>query len=227
MGKYKLRQFAELATFSNSLEHLQHGKEVADFALKGKWNSDFFRNPNPMILELGCGKGEYTLALAQQNSHFNYLGIDIKGNRIWRGAKTALEEKINHVGFLRTRVENIATAFAPAEIQQIWITFPDPQPGIKREKRRLTAPRQLAVYRKILAPNGILHLKTDSRMLYDYSVEVMQQEGEILFQTSDLYKKTNDLPEKERLVLTQVQTYYEKKFLAQGIPICYLQFKLK
>jgi tRNA (guanine-N7-)-methyltransferase len=227
MGKYKLRQFAELATFPNALEHLQHGKEVDEFALKGKWNEVFFRNTNPLVLELGCGKGEYTLALSQQNTGYNYLGVDVKGNRIWRGAKTALEEKINHVGFLRCRVENIATTFAAAEVQQIWITFPDPQPGIKREKRRLTAPRQLAVYRKILSNNGILHLKTDSRMLHDYTVDVLKHEGEILFQTTDLYKKSSDLPETERSLLTGVQTYYEKKFLAQGIPICYLQFKLK
>ena len=226
MGKYKLRQFAELATFSNSLEHLQHGKEVDDFALKGKWKNDFFHNNHPIVLELGCGKGEYTLALSQQNPNFNYLGVDIKGNRIWRGAKTALEENIRHVAFLRCRIENIATAFATGEVEQIWITFPDPQPGIKREKRRLTAPRQLAVYRKILSDSGLLHLKTDSKMLYDYTLEVLRNEGEVLYHTPNLYQESKDLPEVEKKVLTEVQTYYEKKFLAQGIPICYIQFKL-
>lgn len=226
MGKYKLRQFAELATFSNSLEHLQHGKEVDDFVLKGKWKNEFFHNNHPLVLELGCGKGEYTLALSQQNKNFNYLGIDVKGNRIWRGAKTALEEKINHVGFLRCRIENIATVFAPEEVQQIWITFPDPQPGIKREKRRLTAPRQLEVYRKIISETGILHLKTDSKMLYDFTLETLKKEGEVIYHTANLYQDSKDLPQAEKKVLTEVQTYYEKKFLAQGIPICYIQFKL-
>jgi len=168
MGKDKLRKFAEVSTFANVVQ-LEDGK-----AYQGKWASEFFKNDNPVILELACGKGEYTVNLAKQFPNINFLGIDYKGNRIWRGAKTALEEGITNVGFLRIQIETILEHFAAGEIAEIWITFPDPQPQESREKKRLTNPTFLTKYKLLLVENGIMHLKTDNDGFYAYTIEQIE-----------------------------------------------------
>ena len=186
MGKHKLARFAENLTFPNlfqvSFEYLEeHG-----FEWRGRWN-EFFGNDNPIVLELGCGKGEYTIALARENAARNYIGVDIKGARLWRGAKTSNEEQMKNVAFIRTRIEMIASFFAKDEVSEIWITFPDPQP--KKPMKRLTSERFLGHYREMLRPGGPIHLKTDSRELYDYTMdEVIAPAGyEVEFSTADLY----------------------------------------
>lgn len=218
MAKRKLERFAENSTFRHlfqpTFEELQSG-----FKLKGKWN-EFFGNNKPITLELGCGKGEYTVALAARYPENNYLGIDIKGARLWRGAKTALENNNSNVGFLRMRVDMILNAFAPGEIDGIWITFPDPQPT--KARKRLTSPMFLERYAKLLKPGSIIHLKTDNTGFFEYTLSTIAHEGyELLMHTFDLYNSNLQ----EDVMLTQ--THYEKIFLAQGVPIKYLRFKLK
>lgn len=213
MGKDKLRRFAEIATFENVIE-LENGKP-----LKGNWTKLQFKNNNPLILELGCGKGEYTVNLAKLYPEKNFIGIDYKGNRIWRGAKTAIEENIPNVAFLRIQIENLLDYFSENEIDEIWITFPDPQPQISREKKRLTSPRFLEKYKSILKKGGIVHLKTDSDLLYIYTKEKVRELGlRIHVETNDLYASH---PSDEVL---SIKTYYEKKYLAQNKNINYLKF---
>ena len=222
-SKNKLKRFKENESFSNLF---QPGREVllADkFELKGKWHQQYFKNDKPIVLELGCGKGEYTLALSKRYPDKNFIGIDIKGARIWRGAKTALEEKRNNVAFLRAQIELIEKVFAPGEVYEIWITFPDPQIKYKRTKHRLTNPNFLQKYKNILTDNGIIHLKTDSEFLHGYTIGLLQGSGhEILFAHHDIYRN-----QEAEDVLVNIQTYYEKQFLAQGKPITYLKFRLK
>lgn len=219
MGKDKLRRFEENKTFSNLFQADFCDVAQEDYALKGKWASHVFKNDRPIILELGCGKGEYTLALARRNPSLNYMGVDIKGARLWRGAKTALNESLPNVAFLRTRIELIDRFFAPNEIAEIWITFPDPQP--KRENKRLTCPRFLERYLTFLQPSALIHLKTDSRELHDYTVETAQTlpQFRLEFANPDIYKE-GPLPESDIL---SVQTFYEAQFRAQGKPITYLR----
>jgi tRNA (guanine-N7-)-methyltransferase len=169
MGKDKLRRFAEIATFAN-VKQLEEGK-----VLKGHWANSQFCNNNPVILELACGKGEYTVNLAKLFPDKNFIGIDYKGNRIWRGAKTAIEEEITNVAFLRIQIENLLDYFSDNEVSEIWITFPDPQPQVSREKKRLTSPRFLEKYKSILVPDGIIHLKTDNDQLHDYTLEKISE----------------------------------------------------
>lgn len=220
MGKHKLARFAENLTFPNlfqvSFEYLEeHG-----FEWRGRWN-EFFGNDNPIVLELGCGKGEYTIALARENVARNYIGVDIKGARLWRGAKTSNEEQMKNVAFIRTRIEMIASFFAKDEVSEIWITFPDPQP--KKPMKRLTSERFLGHYREMLRPGGPIHLKTDSRELYDYTMdEVIAPAGyEVEFSTADLYASGYGG------MATAVQTFYESMFLKEGKPITYIKFKIK
>lgn len=220
MGKHKLARFAENLTFPNlfqvSFEYLEeHG-----FEWRGRWN-EFFGNDNPIVLELGCGKGEYTIALARENTARNYIGVDIKGARLWRGAKTSNEEQMKNVAFIRTRIEMIASFFAKDEVSEIWITFPDPQP--KKPMKRLTSERFLGHYREMLRPGGPIHLKTDSRELYDYTMdEVIAPAGyEVEFSTADLYASGYGG------MATAVQTFYESMFLKEGKPITYIKFKIK
>jgi len=216
MGKDKLRKFAEVATFPNVVQ-LDAGKPF-----KGKWASDFFKNEKPLILELACGKGEYTVNLAKLFPEKNFIGIDYKGNRIWRGAKTAIEEGISNVGFLRIQIETILEYFAEAEISEIWITFPDPQPQESREKKRLTNPAFLERYKHILVPEGIMHLKTDNDGFYAYTVEQIElQNLPKLKETTDLYH--SDLVDE----VLSIKTYYEKKYLAVDKNINYVQWKFK
>lgn len=213
MGKDKLRKFAEVATFKNVVQ-LDAGKEY-----KGRWSSDFFGNSKPLILELACGKGEYTVNLAKLFPDINFIGIDYKGNRIWRGAKTALEEGIENVGFLRIQIETILEHFAENEISEIWITFPDPQPQDSREKKRLTNPVFLERYKIILKDGGLMHLKTDSDFFYGYTREqISLQNLPVLKETTDLYK--SDLVDE----VLSIKTYYEKKYLAVDKNINYVEW---
>lgn len=216
MGKDKLRKFAEVATFKNVVQ-LDAGKEY-----KGQWATKFFGNNNPVILELACGKGEYTVNLAKMFPDKNFIGIDYKGNRIWRGAKTALEEGIDNVGFLRIQIETILEHFEENEISEIWITFPDPQPQDSREKKRLTNPNFLERYKFILKEDGIMHLKTDSDFFFNYSVEQINLLGLTKFkETSDLYH--SDLVDE----VLSIKTYYERKYLAIDKSINYVQWTFK
>lgn len=226
MAKYKIRQFTELETFSNVAHQVQRGEFVHDHFLKGQWRNGFFKREGKLFLELGCGKGEYTLALARNFPEDLFLGVDLKGNRLWRGALTALEENISNAGFLRSKIENLNTVFSLGEVDGIWITFPDPQPGLKREKKRLTCPSFLEKYRSVLSPGSEIHLKTDSREFYLYSAEMAAASGKIIFATQDLYAGSEIPSEGTPDLLTRVQTYYEKKFLAVQKPICYLRFTL-
>ncbi len=190
-----------------------------DYKLKGNWNKDFFNNNNPIVLELGCGKGEYTVGLARQNPQMNFIGVDIKGARMWRGAKTALDEGMKNVGFVRTRIDLINSFFAQAEISEVWITFPDPQP--KKHYKRLTSTRFLGYYQKFLKNNGIIHLKTDSKELHDYTkalVELNKLETEVC--TDNLYD--SNLVDQT----LSIKTFYEQQFLQKGKPITYIKFKL-
>lgn len=220
MGHHKLEHFAENLTFANlfqvSFEQLQHD----GFDLCGRWH-EYFGNTHPITLELGCGKGDYTVALARLHSDRNFIGVDIKGARLWRGAKTATDEQMSNVAFIRTRIEMIASFFAVDEVKEIWITFPDPQP--KKAMKRLTSRRFLDLYSRFLQPGGLIHLKTDSQELYEYTLdEVIRADGHtLLFNTKDLYQSSYDGEAK----LTQ--TFYEKMYLAEGKPITYLQFQLR
>lgn len=213
MGKDKLRKFAEVSTFENVVQL------DAGMAFKGKWAAEFFGNSNPVILELACGKGEYTVNLAKLFPEKNFIGVDYKGNRIWRGAKTALEEGIRNVGFLRIQIETILEHFAAGEIDEIWITFPDPQPQDSREKKRLTNPTFLTKYKILLKENGIMHLKTDNDGFYAYTVEQIDALGLTKFkETTDLYK--SDLVDH----VLSIKTYYERKYLADNKNINYVQW---
>ena len=194
-----------------------------EFPFKGRWQQDFFRNEKPLVLELGCGKGEYSVGLAKMHPERNYLGIDIKGARFWRGAKTALEEGLDNVGFLRSQIELIDQLFAEGEVDEIWITFPDPQIKYKRTKHRMTNTEFLQKYKKILKPGGTVNLKTDSEFMHGYTLGLLHGEGhEILHANHDVYK--NDYSPKEVIGL---QTFYEKQYLEQGKPITYIKFRIK
>ncbi|WP_026897381.1 tRNA (guanosine(46)-N7)-methyltransferase TrmB [Daejeonella oryzae] len=216
MGKDKLRRYAEISDFNN-VHELEEGKE-----LKGAWNKIQFANELPVILELACGKGEYTVSLAKLFPEKNFIGIDYKGNRIWRGAKTALEEKIPNVAFLRIQIEHILDYFEDGEISEIWITFPDPQPQESREKKRLTSPRFLEMYKRILKKGGILHLKTDNDALHAYTHEKIAELGlQLHVRTQDLYR--SDFADE----VLSIKTYYEKKYLAHDKNINYLKFSFQ
>lgn len=223
MGKDKLRKFAENETFSCLVQPATSEVLGVDYRLKGHWNEDFFHVSRPLVLELGCGKGDYTVALAQREPSCNYIGIDIKGARLWKGAKYVNGNGITNAGFLRARIDFIESLFGPGEVSEIWITFADPQIG--REKKRLTSPLFLERYRKFLKPGGIIRLKTDSRYLHEYTKALAEKNGmEILASTIDLYneERGGNLPDS----LFEVQTFYEKHFIAQGYPITYLAFRI-
>jgi len=213
MGKDKLRKFAEIETFANVYE-LDAGK-----SFKGKWSKMHFKNDAPLVLELACGKGEYTVNLAQLFPAKNFIGIDYKGNRIWRGAKTAIEEGIENVAFLRIQIEQILDYFDADEVSEIWITFPDPQPQISREKKRLTAPRFLEKYKVILQESAPINLKTDNDDFYAFTLETIDQLGlKLHVRTEDLYR--SDLVNE----VLSIKTYYEKKYLAHDKNINYVRF---
>ena len=189
---------------------------------QGRWTADLFGNSNPLVLELACGKGEYTVNLASMFPHKNFLGVDYKGNRIWRGAKTALEDGITNVGFLRIQIENLLDYFAPGELDEIWITFPDPQPQLSREKKRLTSSRFLDMYKVLLKPGGYINLKTDNDGLHAYTAEKIAELGLNLHtRTEDLYNS----PYADEVL--SIKTYYEKKYLQTSKNINYLKFSFE
>lgn len=213
MGKDKLRKFAEIGTFDNVVE-LDAGK-----ALKGQWAKSHFKNDHPIVVELACGKGEYTVNLAKLFPEKNFIGVDYKGNRIWRGAKTAIEEGIHNVGFLRIQIETILEHFEENEISEIWITFPDPQPQESREKKRLTNPTFLGRYKFVLKEGGLMNLKTDNDGFYNYTLEQIEILGlHKHSQTADLYH--SDLVNE----VLSIKTYYEKKYLAVDKNINYVKW---
>ncbi len=219
-SKNKLKRFRENETFKNVIQPTREAV-LNGFELKGKWHS-FFGNNNPIVLELGCGKGEYTVALAQQNKDINYIGIDIKGARFWRGAKTALEENLDNVAFVRTQIELVDLIFNENEVAEIWITFPDPQIKYKRTVHRLTNLDFLKKYQYILEPKGIVHLKTDSEFLHGYTIGLLQGlKQEILYAHHHVYNN-NEAPKE----VVSVQTFYEKQYLKKNKPITYLKFRL-
>jgi tRNA (guanine-N7-)-methyltransferase len=219
-SKNKLKRFKENETFSNVIQPTREEVLNNTLTLKGNWNRDFFKNENPIVLELGCGKGEYSVNLAAMFPEKNFLGIDIKGARFWRGAKTALAEKINNVGFLRTQIELVDFIFDENEIDEIWITFPDPQIKYKRTKHRMTNPDFLNKYKKILKPNGMVHLKTDSEYMHGYTLGLLEGLGlTIEYAHHDVYGTTNAPKE-----VTDIQTYYESQYLAINKKITYLRF---
>ena len=216
MGKDKLRRFAEVNTFSNVLQ-LDAGKPF-----KGQWGAGHFKNNKPVVLELACGKGEYTVNLARLFPEKNFIGIDYKGNRIWRGAKTALEDGVPNVAFLRIQIETILDYFGEGEVDEIWITFPDPQPQVSREKKRLTSSRFLVKYKLILKPGGFINLKTDNDGLHAYTAEKIAETG------MNLHIKTEDLYHSEFAdEVLSIKTYYEKKYLKHDKNINYLKFSFE
>jgi tRNA (guanine-N7-)-methyltransferase len=216
VGKDKLRRFAEIETFSNVLQ-LDAGKPY-----KGEWSKSFFKNDNPVVLELACGKGEYTVNLAVMFPDKNFIGIDYKGNRIWRGAKTAIEDGVNNVAFIRMQIETLTEFFAKGEVDEIWITFPDPQPQLSREKKRLTSPRFLNMYIEVLKPGGCVNLKTDNDDFYSYTAEKIKElRLKEHINTADLYHS-----EYADEVLS-IKTYYEKKYLKDNKNINYLKFSFE
>lgn len=221
MPKRKMQRFAELETFGNIIQPKLKDFINDNFKYKGKWAVDFFRNSNPVILELACGKGEYTTALAEKYPGINFIGIDIKGERIWKGCKTAIEKDLQNVAFLRIKIENIKHFFGRNEISELWITFPDPQPKKPNIKKRLTSPQFIECYKKILKPEGIIHLKTDNAGLFDYTLEIIEEaKHELLFKIYDLYN-SGDIDD-----ILSLKTYYEQMFSVQGYKICYLKFRL-
>lgn len=217
MGKNKLKKFAEMATYEHVFQADFEDIKDNGFFLKGNWRNGFFKNNNPIVLELGCGKGEYTVGLAKLFPEKNFIGIDIKGARMHTGATQAQEEGLTNVAFLRTRIEFIESFFAEGEIDEIWVTFPDPQ--MRKERKRLVGTLMLSRYRKFLKPEGFVHLKTDSQFLFTYTTEMLKVNNitpEISL--ADLYNSGFD----DKIL--SIQTYYESKWLGHGLSIKYVKF---
>jgi len=213
MGRSKLKKFAEIKTFKNVFDY--------NSKIKGKWHKSFFKNTNPIVLELGCGQGHYTVALSQKFPKKNFIGVDRKGNRIWGAAKKALNQKWNNVAFLNIHIENLENFFKKNEISEIWLTFPDPYSKPSKAARRLSSSRFLNIYREVMKNKGIIHLKTDNLPLFEFSIETAKKEKcKILKEIRNLHgqKKIPDL--------LQIKTFYEEKFMKEGKPIYYLKFSL-
>ncbi len=230
--KKKLLRFADTKVFKNvsepPMEEFFNKEEGTPFAhsLAGNWRSSIFKNENPIVLELGCGKGEYSIGMAKAFPNKNFIGVDIKGNRIWYGAKEALDNEIDNVHFLRTRIDFITAFFTKNEIDEIWITFPDPQEKENRARKRLTAKMFIDRYKRFLKPDGIIHLKTDSAFLYEFTQEEINEHGYKSFlSTADLYGEAigefDDFMQK----ILNIKTYYEELFTARGHVITYTQFR--
>lgn len=221
-SKNKLKRFKENETFANVLQPKREELLSEQFLFRGKWNELYFKNNNPIVLELGCGKGEYSIGLARKNPNKNFIGIDIKGARFWRGAKTAVEENIQNVAFLRTQIELIQHCFAQDEVSEIWITFPDPQIKYKRTKHRLTNAEFLNRYKKILSKEGVIHLKTDSEFMHGYTLGLLHGLGhKVLYANHNIYN-SDGVP----LEVTEIQTFYEQFYLEQNKPITYIRFQI-
>jgi tRNA (guanine-N7-)-methyltransferase len=222
-SKNKLKRFKENESFQNVIEPTREEVVSGDFKWKGNWNNDFFKNEKPIVLELGCGKGEYSVGLAERYPDKNFIGIDIKGARFWRGAKTAVENGMHNVGFLRTQIELVEFCFAENEVDEIWITFPDPQIKYKRTKHRMTNTEFLQRYKKVLKKDGLVHLKTDSEFMHGYTLGLLHGEGhEVIYANHNVYKNEG-APE----VVTAIQTFYEKQYLEINKAITYIQFRIK
>lgn len=221
MGRKKLKRFEQNKTFPNFFQP-SHDEVINGFFLKGKWHQLYFRNQNPITLELGCGKGDYTIALAQRFPEKNFIGIDIKGDRLWVGCKKALDGNLKNVAFLRRHISDIEHLFDKNEVAEIWLTFPDPYPRNRDARRRLTSPEYLLRYEKILQPGAIIHLKTDNQQLFEYTIKVCQEFGcQIVAQSDNIY--LDNLPG----IVTEIQTHYEKKWIEEGRTIHYVAFRLK
>lgn len=220
MAKHKLQRFAENETFGNLFQRSHYDCQGVEFPLKGKWRTDYFHNDNPIVLELGCGKGEYTIAMAQRDPNKNFIGIDRKGARLWRGCKDALEANMSNVAFLRITIDRIGYYFAEGEVDEIWVTFPDPQ--LQHERRRLVSPRFVGYYRQVMKEGGgLLNLKTDSQELYEYVLEVApEQNWPVVEYVDDVYN------EPCAPILKEVQTFYEKMWLSQGKRISFVKIKI-
>lgn len=217
MANNKLAKFADMAIYKNVFQYTYKQLQQNTFPLKGKWAEKYFKNNNPIVLELGCGKGEYTVGLARYYPNKNFIGIDIKGARMWTGATDAIESKLDNVAFVRSRIEAIADFFGTNEVSEIWITFPEPQ--MKRTNRRLTSCRFMKEYSKILKEDALIHLKTDSYFLYTYTKALIEENQiELLFDTSNLYQ--SEIESKE----LSIQTFYEKVWLSRGFNIKYLKY---
>ena len=219
MGKNKLQKFDDMSGYPHVFQYPFAVLREKGFEMRGRWNADFFRNDNPIVLELGCGKGEYAVGLARKYPQKNFIGVDIKGARMWTGAKASLQEGLANVAFLRTSIELIDHFFAPGEVSEIWITFPDPQ--MKKVRKRLTSTRFMELYRRVLRPDGLIHLKCDSPFLYTYTCEMVKANGyPVRVQTDDLYHSglADDILE--------IRTFYEQQWLARGLTIKYIKWHL-
>ncbi len=218
MGKNKLAKFANMEEYPHVFQYPFAVLQEKGFEMKGKWNELFFKNDNPIILELGCGKGEYTVGLAKLYPENNFVGVDIKGARMWSGAKQSLEEGLSNVAFLRTHIELLTNFFEQGEISEIWITFPDPQ--MNKVNRRMTSTRFMKLYGQLLKPDGVIHLKSDSNFMFTYTSEMVELNNlKVLFKTDDLYH--SDLVDD---VLT-IKTFYEQQWIARGLNIKYIKFE--
>lgn len=223
MGKGKLEKFADMARYENVFEYPFSVVDNVPFDMKGRWREMYFKNDNPIILELGCGKGEYTVGLAKRYPDINFIGVDIKGARMWTGATQALNEGLKNVAFLRTNIEIIDRFFGPDEVKEIWLTFSDPQ--MKNVHKRLTSTFFMERYRHFLEDNGIVHLKTDSNFLFTYTRYMVEHNGlPVLFSTEDLYH-TEGIDEATSEILS-IRTYYESQWIERGLNIKYIKFRL-
>jgi tRNA (guanine-N7-)-methyltransferase len=221
MGKGKLAKFADMETYENVFQYPFSVVSDVPFTMRGHWREQYFKNDNPIVLELGCGKGEYTVGLAKRYPQMNFIGVDIKGARMWTGATQALQEGLKNVAFLRTNIEIIDRFFAPSEVQEIWLTFSDPQ--MKNPRKRLSSTYFMERYRRFLTDNGIIHLKTDSNFLATYTNYMVERNQlPVDLKTNDLYKETNEAFAEA----ASIQTYYESMWLARGLNIKYLKFHL-
>tara|TARA_B100001769_G_scaffold52560_1_gene37959 strand:- start:106 stop:786 length:681 start_codon:yes stop_codon:yes gene_type:complete len=222
-SKNKLKRFKENLTFKNVIQPSREILVDNNFEYKGKWNDLFFKNNNPIIIELGCGKGEYSIELAKLNPEKNFIGIDIKGARFWRGAKTAIDEGLNNIAFVRSQIELIDKIFSKGEVSEIWITFPDPQIKFKREKHRLINLKFINLYKNILVPNGIINLKTDSEFLHGYMLGLIKSTKflELIYSNHNIYNNSGAPDD-----VLSIQTFYELKFLKQKKPITFINFKV-
>ena len=222
-GKNKIKRFVENETFGNVFQPLREDVVSGNFPLKGKWHKDFFGNENPIALELGCGKGEYSVGLASRFPDKNFVGIDVKGARFWRGAKTAVDDGLTNVAFVRTQIEILEYVFATNEVDEIWITFPDPQIKYKRTKHRMTNSEFLKLYQKFLKPNGIVNLKTDSEFMHGYTLGLLHGEGhEVIYANHNIYVNEGSPAE-----VTEIQTFYENQYLATNKAITFIRFRIK
>ena len=222
-SKNKLKRFKENLTFKNVIQPSREILVDNNFEYKGKWNDLFFKNNKPIIIELGCGKGEYSIELAKLNPEKNFIGIDIKGARFWRGAKTAIDEGLNNIAFVRSQIELIDKIFSTEEVSEIWITFPDPQIKFKREKHRLINLKFINLYKNILVPNGIINLKTDSEFLHGYMLGLIKSTNflELIYSNHNIYNNSGAPDD-----VLSIQTFYELKFLKQKKPITFINFKV-